>query len=165
MALGMGAKKQEAASPQQKQGGRYSGLSSVKGQAKRVYLPKGRHKLEVIMLSDGNLPKELGGAFFFGADFKVLESSNPDLVPGSERSWMVQESRKFPEYFLRDVKNFLAALTKQKPEEIEDEDPEFATSQDNPMRGFTVYAETVEQDNVNPKTGEKYLRTKFSAAE
>jgi len=73
----------------------------------------------------------------FAVDLKVIESDNENFKPNDRVGWVTQES-KFPEYFLADVKSFLAAAGDVDPDDIDDEDADTAVSADQPLRGDKI---------------------------
>ncbi len=137
----------------------FAGMSEVK--MKREYLPLGQHALKVLQCNTGFLPEAIGGRFFFGVDFEVLESSDPNVRPGSTRSWMTQLYPNGKGPFQRDVKGFLAAVSGIGASQISDNDPNIAASEANPLASQTVIADIHPGVSINPKTGTPYNETRF----
>lgn len=145
----------------------YGNLHNAKDAFTRLDSVLGTHVLEVIQCRDGYLEKHAGGDFFFAVDFKVVESTDPNLKPGSERSWMTTLGR-YPEYFERDVAGFLMGVlgcTKDQLEPAEGEltVAEQATSEINALMGRFVMAEVFAdpKGKINPKTNQVFNRVQF----
>ncbi len=136
----------------------YAGIEEVA--TKRQYIPSGFHLLEVIQCEEGFLPETSGGNQFFGASLKILASDNVNARVGTEVSWMARKGQ-YARYFLRDIKEFLAAVGKVDAAVIGPGAPKEAAGQQNPLRGMKVLAEGYDSGRVTKK-GEMIVDVRFA---
>jgi hypothetical protein len=119
-----------------------SGFKAAQPFEKGQYLLPGRYQLEIIRC----IPKKTrAGADAFIAEFKVLESDNPEITVGGTRSWYQatgDQAIAFPA-----LMEFLQAVLNPSPEEEEEfkdscEDTmDAAISEENALGGSLVEVE------------------------
>lgn len=95
----------------------------------------------------------------FVAEFSVVESSNPQRLPGSSCSWMVTFDK---EPAMGNVKQFLATVLAATMEQITEAIAEAACSEANPLAGKRVRCSAVE---ITTKANRPFTKVKFLSAD
>ncbi len=141
----------------------YDGIEKEKDLS-RTYLDElGSYLLEVVQLQDGIKPKgtKNAGKPFFGADFKVIDSDNPNFPAESEVSWMSTQN-DYPEYHLRAINNLLSAILQVDPSQINRDTVTDAVSENNPAAGrYVICRVTPDPKGGVSENGKPYTRKKF----
>lgn len=138
--------------------GFFDGIEDAKGSEGGVYIEPGVYALEIVALKAG---KDRGGIPFFVAEFKTLESTNPNRPVGGTQAWMVKIKAKFRETFLGNIKTFLATLTGMEPAKVDAAGVDAAVSAANPFQGLKIRCSAT---NIETKeTKSDYTLCKWSA--
>jgi len=121
----------------------YEGIEEVasqrRSQGDTVWIPPGKFELEIVRVKDGKADQGEGRPYFV-ADFEVISSSNPNVEVGDQISWMTTKG-KFKQYFLQDVKNFIAAATASNTNDVTADVVSECTSDNQPLVGMVVMAD------------------------
>ena len=132
------------------------GLFGKIGEAKYseggIYLLPGVYRLEIVAVKTLRTRTGKDG---FVAEFKVLESSNAQRLPGSSCSWMVTFDK---EPAMGNVKQFLATVLGAEMEQITEAVAEAACSEQNPLAGKIVRCSAVE---ITTKAQRQFTKVKF----
>lgn len=81
-----------------------------KSKAVRVRQFPGAHLLKVEQLKSGIGQGKNRGKAFFGGDFEVVKTTNPDAKGQTGVRWTTMKNEQWPEYFFTDIKLVLAAI-------------------------------------------------------
>ena len=95
------------------------------------------------------------GADAFIAEFKILESTNPERLPGSVCSWMVTLDK---EPSLGNIKQFLSEVMLCDMSLINEQIVDRVVAVDNPLNGRKVRCCAV---NIKTKVGRDFTKVKF----
>ena len=118
-----------------------------------VYLKKGVFRLEILKVL---YKKTRQGKDAFIAEFKVLESTNTELLSGCVCSWMVTLDK---EPALGNIKQFLAEALAVNMEQITEQIVEAVIDEaKNPLAGKFVRAAAVD---IMTKAGRPFTKVKF----
>jgi len=131
--------------------------------ARKAYQIPGVFFAEVVSIELGITQPRLAGeegADVFGAELKVLATSSPDVEVGSILHWSTMRSNRFPEYYGKNIKKFLAAVVGQPANLIKKQHMGQAASEAQPLTGRMLQWETY----PNPKNGGK-LAMRFAPAD
>lgn len=119
----------------------------------------GNHQLKLVAIRTGNK-----NSTFYGADFVLLKSDNPTLVPGAKLSWAAVLNR-LPAYFFSEIRRFLGALQDEKPEDIDEAKMDKSQEPDFIGLGCAINAFVSRSNKINEKTGKAYGKVVFSHPE
>jgi len=103
------AKPQQAAQAAKGASMFFEGVEDVRGDS--VYLPRtpGKYKLKITAMKRGVSKKN--GKDYMLAEFKVIESTNPELsVKSPPVTYYISKDPLWPNVALRDAKNFIAGV-------------------------------------------------------
>ncbi len=143
----------------------YDGIEKNKDTSRTYFDEPCDLLLEVIKLSDGYKPKGTrnAGKPFFGADFKVVGSNNPNYPIGSEGSWMSTEN-DYPEYHLKSINNLLSAILQVDSSQVTKATVIHARSEENPAQGAIIRMEIRPDPRAKPNPeGKPFTKKKFFA--
>src|SRR5690349_14814971 len=73
----------------------------------------------------------------FVVDLEVLDSDNSNFKKGDKVGYVTKQS-KFPQYFLADIKAFIAAAANVGDDQVDEDAAEEVIAEDQPLRGRTV---------------------------
>lgn len=93
----------------------------------------------------------------FAVDFEVLDSDNSSFKKGDKVGYVTKQSQ-FPQYFLADIKTFIAAAANVSEDEVDEDDADEAVGAEQPLRGRNVRC------CVTPGKNEKFPQYRFLAA-
>mgnify|MGYP003657629459 CR=1 FL=1 len=140
----------------------YEGIEEVtsarRSQGETVWIKPGKYDLEIVRVKDGKADQGEGRPYFV-ADFEVVTSTNPDIEVGDQISWMTTRG-KFKQYFLQDVKNFIAAATESHPNDVTSDVVSECTSDSQPLVGFLMKADAY---NKPSKQGNDFTVVNYKA--
>lgn len=136
--------------------GVFGGIAGAKYSEGGVYLKPGVFRLEILAVKYIKTAPHSGSKDAFVVEFKVIESSNPDLLPGSLPSWMVTLD-KAPA--LGNIKQFLTTAVEDATDEaITEAAVEYVVSPAQPLKGVIVRASAV---NIKTKANRDFTKVKF----
>lgn len=118
--------------------GLFSKITEVRVNNGGVYFLPGTYAVEVLAVKTGKTRE--GDRPFFVAEFKILESDNPERRVGTSVSWMVMLD-KYIETGLSNIKGFACALFGMAEDQIDEAGIEAMVSDENPCKGMRVRAE------------------------
>lgn len=142
--------------------GAFSGIKDAQQMGGGRRLEVGNYELEIDTVRFFTSRKD-GSSPIFAVDFKVTESDNPAFKKNDRIGWMTQKG-KFKDYFLADIKSFIAAVMNVKDDIIGEEEAEEVVSEDQPLRGRKVRCNVVPGKKRNPETNEFYTKYIFAPA-
>jgi hypothetical protein len=117
-----------------------------------VYLLPGVYRLEIKSCVYKRTRK---GQDAFIVEFKIMESTNQERLPGSTCSWMVTMDK---EPALGNIKQFIAETVEQDMAAINEQIAEAVVSAQNPLGGRFVRASAV---NIKTKAGRDFTKVKY----
>jgi len=117
-----------------------------------VYLKAGVYRLELLSVISKRTRK---GQDAFIAEFKVLDSTNPERLPGSVCSWMVTLDK---EPALGNIKQFISEVMGCDMAQVNEQIAERVVASDNPLKSKIVRACAVD---IKTKAGRDFTKVKF----
>jgi hypothetical protein len=117
--------------------GMFGKITEVRVNNGGIYFQPGAYLLEVLAIKVGKTRE--GDRPFFVAEFKILESDNPERRPNTTMSWMVMLD-KFQETGLSNIKGFACALLDIEEDQVDEAGIEQMVSEANPCKGLQVRA-------------------------
>lgn len=133
--------------------GIFSGIENVVASGKTPYVEPGMYKVRVEACK--NVDGHRGN--FFIVEMEVLESSNPERMPGSIMSWSVKLDKAYLATALGDVKAFVQAATMDAS--VSEDDILEACSPENPLKGSIL---RINAFNTKTKAGKDYTKLRWS---
>ncbi len=130
----------------------YGEISKAKFSEGSIWLLTGVYRLMIQACKHITTRK---GVQAFVVEFEVLESSNPERVPGSMCSWMVTLDK---EPALGNIKQFISTAVPCKPEQVNEEAVLAIVSEANPLKGRIVRCAAT---NIITKAGRDFTKVKF----
>jgi len=116
----------------------------------------------LLYVTSVQLKKSRDGGDLFVADFDIVESKVPERPAGTAMTWMTKKNR-IPEYFLAEVKAFIAAVGNVPANEVDAASVKYICSQDNPARGRQVRLDaTIRNTEKKRPSGEPYITCRWS---
>ena len=134
--------------------GLFDGIEKVEVTQRSEYLQPGSYVLEIQAIKEGT---SRSGEDYFLSEFKIIESSNPELPSGAPVTWMTM--KRF-DSFLKGVKAFIASAAKCTVDEVTQDICAAAISSDQPLAGARVSAFA---KNVVTKKGGDFTKVTFQA--
>ena len=134
--------------------GLFDGIEKVEVAQRSEYLQPGSYVLEIQAIKEWSSRK---GEDYFLSEFKIIESSNPQLPAGAPVTWMTM--KRF-DSFLKGVKAFIASAAKCTVDEVTESICAAAISSDQPLAGARVSAFA---KNVTTKAGGDFTKVTFQA--
>jgi hypothetical protein len=134
--------------------GLFDGIENVQVTQRSEYLKAGQYLLEIQAIKMG---ESRSGEGFFLSEFKIIESSNPELPPGAPVTWMTM--KRF-ESFLKGIKAFIAAAAGCTIDEVTQAICDAAVSEDQPLAGVRVSAFA---KDIKTKKGGDFTKVMFSS--
>tara|TARA_Y100000114_G_C11693074_1_gene294556 strand:- start:113 stop:526 length:414 start_codon:yes stop_codon:yes gene_type:complete len=134
--------------------GLFDGIESVEVTQRSEYLQAGSYVLEIQAIKEGTSRK---GEDYFLSEFKIIESSNPELPAGAPVTWMYM--KRF-DSFLKGVKAFIASAANCRVDEVTSEICAAAISDKQPLVGAKVSAFA---KDVPTQSGGTFTKVTFSA--
>lgn len=113
----------------------FEGISKVESTQGGRKMVAGNYTLEITQITYKLSNKDQAPLFI--VDFSVVSSSQEDFHPGDHVSWVTKRS-KFADFFLRNVKAFIAAAADCDESDIDEEASEAACADDQPYTGTHV---------------------------
>ena len=136
--------------------GMFAGIEDVQVQKVSRFVEPGNYQGTINAVKYGRTNQEEKP--YFVVEVELTESDNEEFREGDLVTWMTM-LHKFKHYFLEEVKDFVASVTKSSPEEVTEEVVEFVTGEDQPLSGALIsirsWAET------NKKSGKTFTRSEF----
>ena len=132
--------------------GLFDGIEKVEVSQRSEYLQPGSYVLEIQAIKEGT---SRSGEDYFLSEFKIIESSNPELPPGAPVTWMTM--KRF-DSFLKGVKAFIASAAGCTVDEVTQAICAAAISDEQPMAGARVSAFA---KNVVTKKGGDFTKVQF----
>jgi hypothetical protein len=134
------------------------GLFGTIGEAKfsegGVYILPGVYRVEVLSVITKRTRAGWDG---FIVEMKILESKNPERLPGSVCSWMVKLGQA-DSPGMGNVKQFLSAALNCDMSQITEQLAEAAVSPQNPLKGTILQASAV---NITTKQNRPFTKVKW----
>ena len=137
----------------------FAGIEEVTVKERSSYFEAGNYVGVIQAVKQGRTNQE--DKPYFVAEFKLVESDNPNLRVGSLVAWMTMLN-KYKRYFLEEVKGFVAAATDSAPEDVTEEVVEFVTGEDQPLVGNFMRIDCREE--VNRNSGKAFVKSSFQLA-
>lgn len=134
--------------------GLFDGIENVQVTQRSEYLKAGQYLLEIQAIKMG---ESRSGENYFLSEFKIIESSNPELPPGAPVTWMTM--KRF-ESFLKGIKAFIAAAAGCTIDEVTQAICDAAVSEDQPLAGVRVSAFA---KDIKTKKGGDFTKVMFSS--
>ena len=134
--------------------GLFDGIENVQVTQRSEYLKAGQYLLEIQAIKMG---ESRNGEGYFLSEFKIIESSNPELPPGAPVTWMTM--KRF-ESFLKGIKAFIAAAAGCTIDEVTQAICDAAVSEDQPLAGVRVSAFA---KDIKTKKGGDFTKVMFSS--
>ncbi len=132
--------------------GLFGGIGEAKYSEGGVYLKPGVYRLQVIACK---YLKTRTGKDAFVVECKILESTEPSLLPGGICSWMVTLDK---EPALGNIKQFLQSILACDEGQIDETVVEAAIGPTNPLANRIVRASAV---NIKTKANRDFTKVKF----
>ena len=137
--------------------GIFAGIENVEVKQKSKYVTPGKYKCTVEVVKHGTTNEE--NKPYFLAEMKVVESTNLEDFPiGSTLTWMTMVN-KYKNYFLKDVKNFVATATASDMDEVTEDVVELVSGEQQPLSGILM--EVIAYESENKNSGKRYTETDF----
>jgi len=136
--------------------GMFATIKEAKVSQGSVYLKPGVYKTKINACKSG---KTRAGIGFFVVELEAIESSNPDLPPGSACSWMVTLDK---EPALGNIKSFLSIATDTPEEQIDEAGVELVCSAANPLKGTLLKCSAI---NIKTKAGKDFTKCNWQATD
>lgn len=132
--------------------GIYGDITGSKMSEGGIYVLPGVYRFELLACKHVNMRT---GKQAFVAELRVLESTNPQRMPGSTCSWMVTLDQ---EPALGNIKAFIMAAAPCKEEQVSEDLVLLVIGEKNPLKGRIVRASAV---NIKTKRGSDFTKVKW----
>lgn len=136
--------------------GLFDGIEQTEVVQRSEYLGPGTFKLQIQMVKEGESRR---GDHYFLSEFKILESTNPELPVGSPVTWMTMKRHHS---FLKSVKAFIASAAGCAIDDVTAESCSQAVGAEQPLAGAIVHAQA---KDVPTQSGGTFTKVTFRAAE
>lgn len=133
--------------------GVFGGIKEAKFSEGGIYVLPGVYRVQITACKQ---IKTRTGKQAFIVECKILESTNPERLPGSQVTWMVTLDK---EPALGNIKQFLAIALECGEDQITEEVCEFAVNeQANPLKDRIVRCSAI---NIQTKANRPFTKCKF----
>lgn len=134
--------------------GMFDGVENAEGSDRNGFFLEGRYLARIVKFKGGkrrndNLP-------YVAADFDVVTSTNPEIKPGTRRSWWCGIKKDTPA--LANIRDFVAAASQVDPKEVDNASCEMAVSEEQPLAGEFV---EIICTNITKKNGDPFTKHVF----
>lgn len=110
----------------------FRGLKDAPIYGAGAYMLAGLHTVEIGEIKLTKSIKKIGNPDMLIVECLIIESSNPDMVPGSKRTWIVNFAHQPA---LGNIKQFVTAAYNCEEDEVDDELAASITDPSQPCRG------------------------------
>jgi hypothetical protein len=130
----------------------YGGISEAKFSEGGTYVLPGVYRFKVLACKH---IKMRTGKEAFVVELEVMESTNPERMPGSTCSWMVTLDK---EPALGNVKQFITTACACKDDQVNEAAVLLIVSEQNPLKGTVLRAAAT---NIKTKAGRDFTKVKW----